>query len=227
MHGSVGVHVWARSQRALRPPDTRGLASRDTEGGNNDEPRTQNPRRARDPSAPPRSGRLRQRRLRGGQRRQPGAKVTIVGQKFTEADIMTQLYKQLLDKEGFETERQEPRRPRHLPRPAGEGRRAGLGRLPLLDDRGAEPQGQRRRRRPGGQPRRRGDPGRAEDARGRSTASPRWSRPRPRTPTPTPSPRTTPRRTTSRRSATSASSASRSRSPPTPTAPSVPTAARA
>ena len=30
--------------------------------------------------------------------------VTIVGQKFTEADIMTQLYKQLLDKEGFETE---------------------------------------------------------------------------------------------------------------------------
>jgi osmoprotectant transport system substrate-binding protein len=33
-----------------------------------------------------------------------GAKVTIVGQKFTEADIMTQLYKLLLDKEGFETE---------------------------------------------------------------------------------------------------------------------------
>ena len=32
------------------------------------------------------------------------AKVTIVGQKFTEADLMTQLYKQLLDKEGFETE---------------------------------------------------------------------------------------------------------------------------
>ncbi len=30
--------------------------------------------------------------------------MTIVGQKFTEADIMTQLYKQLLDKEGFETE---------------------------------------------------------------------------------------------------------------------------
>ena len=30
--------------------------------------------------------------------------VTIVGQKFTEADIMTQLYKQLLEKEGFETE---------------------------------------------------------------------------------------------------------------------------
>jgi osmoprotectant transport system substrate-binding protein len=33
-----------------------------------------------------------------------GAKVTIVGQKFTEADILTQLYKLLLDKEGFETE---------------------------------------------------------------------------------------------------------------------------
>ncbi len=30
--------------------------------------------------------------------------MTIVGQKFTEADILTQLYKQLLDKEGFETE---------------------------------------------------------------------------------------------------------------------------
>ena len=33
-----------------------------------------------------------------------GSTVTIVGQKFTEADIMTQLYKQLLEKEGFETE---------------------------------------------------------------------------------------------------------------------------
>ena len=33
-----------------------------------------------------------------------GDKVTIVGQKFTEADIMTELYKQLLEKEGFETE---------------------------------------------------------------------------------------------------------------------------
>ena len=33
-----------------------------------------------------------------------GDKVTIVGQKFTEADVMTQLYKQLLDKEGFETD---------------------------------------------------------------------------------------------------------------------------
>ncbi len=32
------------------------------------------------------------------------AKVTIVGQKFTEADIMTQLYKLLLDKEGFDTD---------------------------------------------------------------------------------------------------------------------------
>ncbi len=32
-----------------------------------------------------------------------GAEVTIVGQKFTEADIMTQLYKLLLDKEGFAT----------------------------------------------------------------------------------------------------------------------------
>ena len=32
-----------------------------------------------------------------------GAKVIIVGQKFTEADIMTQLYKALLDKEGFQT----------------------------------------------------------------------------------------------------------------------------
>ena len=32
------------------------------------------------------------------------AEVTIVGQKFTEADIMTQLYKQLLEKEGFETD---------------------------------------------------------------------------------------------------------------------------
>jgi osmoprotectant transport system substrate-binding protein len=33
-----------------------------------------------------------------------GDTVTIVGQKFTEADIMTQLYKALLEKEGFETE---------------------------------------------------------------------------------------------------------------------------
>ncbi len=33
-----------------------------------------------------------------------GDKVTIVGQKFTEADVMTQLYKQLLEKEGFETD---------------------------------------------------------------------------------------------------------------------------
>jgi osmoprotectant transport system substrate-binding protein len=33
-----------------------------------------------------------------------GDTVTIVGQKFTEADIMTQLYKLLLEKEGFETE---------------------------------------------------------------------------------------------------------------------------
>jgi osmoprotectant transport system substrate-binding protein len=32
-----------------------------------------------------------------------GAKVTIVGQKFTEADILTQLYKGLLDKAGFST----------------------------------------------------------------------------------------------------------------------------
>jgi osmoprotectant transport system substrate-binding protein len=33
-----------------------------------------------------------------------GASVTIVGQKFTEADIMTQLYKLLLEKEGFSAE---------------------------------------------------------------------------------------------------------------------------
>jgi osmoprotectant transport system substrate-binding protein len=33
-----------------------------------------------------------------------GDKVVIVGQKFTEADVMTQLYKQLLEKEGFETD---------------------------------------------------------------------------------------------------------------------------
>ena len=33
-----------------------------------------------------------------------GETVTIVGQKFTEADIMTQLYKLLLEKEGFSTE---------------------------------------------------------------------------------------------------------------------------
>lgn len=33
-----------------------------------------------------------------------GGTVVIVGQKFTEADIMTQLYKQLLDKAGFSTE---------------------------------------------------------------------------------------------------------------------------
>src|SRR5215210_1508539 len=32
------------------------------------------------------------------------AKVTIVGQKFTEADIMTQLYKLLLEKEGFKAD---------------------------------------------------------------------------------------------------------------------------
>jgi osmoprotectant transport system substrate-binding protein len=32
-----------------------------------------------------------------------GGKVTIVGQKFTEADILTQLYKGLLDKAGFDT----------------------------------------------------------------------------------------------------------------------------
>jgi len=32
-----------------------------------------------------------------------GAQVTIVGQKFTEADIMTELYRQLLDKAGFDT----------------------------------------------------------------------------------------------------------------------------
>ena len=30
--------------------------------------------------------------------------MTIVGQKFTEADLMTQLYKLLLEKEGFQTE---------------------------------------------------------------------------------------------------------------------------
>ena len=29
------------------------------------------------------------------------AQVTIVGQKFTEADMMTQLYKPLLEKEGY------------------------------------------------------------------------------------------------------------------------------
>ena len=33
-----------------------------------------------------------------------GETVTIVGQKFTEADIMTQLYKQLLEKDGFKTD---------------------------------------------------------------------------------------------------------------------------
>ncbi len=33
-----------------------------------------------------------------------GGTVTIVGQKFTEADIMTQLYKQLLEKEGFDAQ---------------------------------------------------------------------------------------------------------------------------
>jgi osmoprotectant transport system substrate-binding protein len=33
-----------------------------------------------------------------------GNKVVIVGQKFTEADVMTQLYKQLLEKDGFETD---------------------------------------------------------------------------------------------------------------------------
>ncbi|HET8605356.1 MAG TPA: ABC transporter substrate-binding protein [Marmoricola sp.] len=33
-----------------------------------------------------------------------GGSVVIVGQKFTEADIMTQLYKQLLDHAGFQTE---------------------------------------------------------------------------------------------------------------------------
>jgi osmoprotectant transport system substrate-binding protein len=33
-----------------------------------------------------------------------GKSVTIVGQKFTEADILTQLYKQLLEKEGFKTD---------------------------------------------------------------------------------------------------------------------------
>lgn len=32
-----------------------------------------------------------------------GGKVVIVGQKFTEADIMTQLYKQVLDHEGYDT----------------------------------------------------------------------------------------------------------------------------
>ena len=30
--------------------------------------------------------------------------VTIVGQNFTEADVMTQLYKELLDKAGFQTQ---------------------------------------------------------------------------------------------------------------------------
>ena len=33
-----------------------------------------------------------------------GETVTIVGQKFTEADVMTQLYKLLLEKEGFKTD---------------------------------------------------------------------------------------------------------------------------
>jgi osmoprotectant transport system substrate-binding protein len=33
-----------------------------------------------------------------------GATVTVVGQKFTEADIMTQLYTQLLEKQGFKTD---------------------------------------------------------------------------------------------------------------------------
>ena len=51
-----------------RPPDTRDLRSRDTEGGNHDEPRTQISGCADDPSAPPRRDCLRQRRLRGGQR---------------------------------------------------------------------------------------------------------------------------------------------------------------
>ena len=44
---------------------------------------------------------------------------------------------------GLRHEREEPRCARHLPRPAGEGRRADLRRLPLLADRGAEPQDQR------------------------------------------------------------------------------------
>ena len=88
-----------------------------------------------------------------------GDTVTIVGQKFTEADIMTQLYKQLLEKEGFKTDvKNLGARDIYLD-PLREGRRAGLGRLPLLDDRGAEPQGQRRRRRARGAPRRAGDAG--------------------------------------------------------------------
>ena len=33
-----------------------------------------------------------------------GGKVVIVGQKFTEADIMTQLYKAVLDDAGFDTQ---------------------------------------------------------------------------------------------------------------------------
>ncbi len=33
-----------------------------------------------------------------------GGKVVIVGQQFTEADVMTQMYKQLLDKAGFKTQ---------------------------------------------------------------------------------------------------------------------------
>ena len=32
-----------------------------------------------------------------------GGKVVIVGQKFTEADIMTQLYKAVLDHAGYDT----------------------------------------------------------------------------------------------------------------------------
>ncbi len=41
--------------------------------------------------------------FKGGDSGGGGNKVTIVGQKFTEADIMTQLYKLLLDKQGFDT----------------------------------------------------------------------------------------------------------------------------
>ena len=89
--------------------------------------------------------------------------VTIVGQNFTEADIITQLYKLLLDKQGFDTDVEKLGARDSYLGAAGEGPGAGGRRLALLAHRDAQPHGQRQRRASGGELRRAGDPGPAED----------------------------------------------------------------
>ena len=115
-----------------------------------------------------------------------GTKVIIVGQKFTEADIMTQLYKALLDKEGFETSvKNLGARDIYLdPLEKGDVQISADYLSSLTEALNRKANGEDAAT--GRHPRHRRDLDRAEDARRASTASPRSSRPRPRTPTPTP-----------------------------------------